>query len=360
MDYSTARQVLVSTDFGPPGMSEYLAEIERESGKDLSSLRHFCQIGVTFQSGAEHVRLRRMLASFFGQRGVHAWRPTIENEVTELLDRLAVRTDFDLLHDFADPLFAATVPRMLGVRVPDDARMLDLIALARQLVEPLLTPNRMVAVQHAFDEMLGWVRDSATEQAESHPPSFIQELIRDGGAFETDPALPALVVSMLVAAHTTSETLGFILWRILRAPIEDRRRAAGESDWVEAHLESLLRLYPSTLHVGRESNTAEGNACPHPEGRVWVHVPSANRDPDVFDATSDEGPLQETEERYPHLSFGAGAHKCPGADFARLTLRIAIPALLKRFPTMELLGDDVQWVRSEMIRMPARLPCRVT
>ncbi|MGV0800791.1 cytochrome P450, partial [Mycolicibacterium elephantis] len=43
--------------------------------------------------------------------------------------------------------------------------------------------------------------------------------------------------------------------------------------------------------------------------------------------------------------FGHGVHHCLGAPLARMEMRIAFPALLRRFPTLDLAEDfdDVQF-----------------
>jgi cytochrome P450 len=38
----------------------------------------------------------------------------------------------------------------------------------------------------------------------------------------------------------------------------------------------------------------------------------------------------------PHLAFGFGAHQCLGQQLARIELKAALPALLRRFPTLRL------------------------
>jgi cytochrome P450 len=43
------------------------------------------------------------------------------------------------------------------------------------------------------------------------------------------------------------------------------------------------------------------------------------------------------------VSFGGGAHFCLGAGLARLEGEIAFPALLKRFPGMDLAGAEPQF-----------------
>jgi cytochrome P450 len=41
-----------------------------------------------------------------------------------------------------------------------------------------------------------------------------------------------------------------------------------------------------------------------------------------------------------HLAFGHGIHRCVGAELARLELRLAYPALARRFPGLRLASTD--------------------
>jgi cytochrome P450 len=60
---------------------------------------------------------------------------------------------------------------------------------------------------------------------------------------------------------------------------------------------------------------------------------AANRDP-AFVPDPDDLELSRTV--HSHLAFGHGAHRCLGAALARLQIRIALPALLRRFPGLAL------------------------
>ena len=51
-----------------------------------------------------------------------------------------------------------------------------------------------------------------------------------------------------------------------------------------------------------------------------------------------------------HLAFGYGIHRCVGAELARIELRIAFPALARRFPTMRpAVGDGRAGFRNSSI-----------
>jgi cytochrome P450 len=43
-----------------------------------------------------------------------------------------------------------------------------------------------------------------------------------------------------------------------------------------------------------------------------------------------------TRTARPHLAFGYGLHRCIGAELARMELRAAYPALVRRFPGIRL------------------------
>jgi cytochrome P450 len=76
-----------------------------------------------------------------------------------------------------------------------------------------------------------------------------------------------------------------------------------------------------------------------PAGSIAVLLlGAANRDPAVF---ADPHRLDVRAERdVGHLAFGFGIHHCLGAALARAEAEIAIPALVRRFPGMTLVGGD--------------------
>jgi cytochrome P450 len=66
---------------------------------------------------------------------------------------------------------------------------------------------------------------------------------------------------------------------------------------------------------------------------VTLSLPVINRDPERF---PDPDRLDLTRSAGTHLAFGHGIHQCLGQQLARTELRIAYPALLRRFPTLKL------------------------
>ena len=85
---------------------------------------------------------------------------------------------------------------------------------------------------------------------------------------------------------------------------------------------------------------------------VFMTILAANRDRRVFD---DGDRLVLDRDPNPHLTFGHGHHFCLGASLARLEVRVAIPALLRRFPQLRLAGD-VSWKPTISDRSASDIP----
>ena len=74
-----------------------------------------------------------------------------------------------------------------------------------------------------------------------------------------------------------------------------------------------------------------------------LYSAAANRDPEVF---VDPERFDVRRDPNPHLAFGLGPHDCIGAPLARLELGVALDALLRRFPRLELRSEPVVQPRS--------------
>ncbi|MFI6890091.1 cytochrome P450, partial [Streptosporangium canum] len=66
---------------------------------------------------------------------------------------------------------------------------------------------------------------------------------------------------------------------------------------------------------------------------VILSYATANRDPERF---ADPHRLDLRRQDGGHLAFGHGIHQCLGQQLARVELRVALPALVNRFPTLRL------------------------
>jgi hypothetical protein len=107
-------------------------------------------------------------------------------------------------------------------------------------------------------------------------------------------------------------------------------------------VEEILRIHAPVMGTSRVLPEARAvGGCPlENRDSVTAMLAAANREPAVF-----ENPhvFDVTRKHVSHVSFGGGAHICIGAPLARLEARIAMKAMLERFPAMRMIDEAVEW-----------------
>jgi cytochrome P450 len=84
-----------------------------------------------------------------------------------------------------------------------------------------------------------------------------------------------------------------------------------------------------------------------------VSLAGANRDPDVF-VDPDAFDIGRADARL-QVGFAHGPHVCPGMHLARLETRVALEALLDRFPSLALDPGRPTAPRGLVFRKPPHL-----
>jgi cytochrome P450 len=123
-------------------------------------------------------------------------------------------------------------------------------------------------------------------------------------------------------------------------------------------IEELLRfdgpVQVATFRLAAERVDIGGITIPAGE-LVVAGLLAANRNPAC---TAQPDALDVTRTGNPHLAFGHGIHHCLGAPLARLEGRIALGALLTRFPRLRLAvpAEQLTWRPNVLINGLDALP----
>ncbi|MEV4895412.1 cytochrome P450, partial [Nonomuraea sp. NPDC055795] len=156
------------------------------------------------------------------------------------------------------------------------------------------------------------------------------------GERDREQELTGIGALLLLAGHeTTAAMLGLGTLLLLDHP-EQADLVRDRPGVVEQAVEEMLR-YLSVVSIPIIRTATEdvtlGGRLIKAGSAVVCSLVIANRDhtlaerPDVFDIT---------REAASHIAFGHGIHHCIGAPLARTEMRIAFPALLRRFPGLRL------------------------
>lgn len=288
----------------------------------------------------EHSLVRRVMVTALTPTVVHEAEPFMRAAADELLDGLDGATRADLVAAFTVPLPNRVTVRLLGFPAADADRV---AGLAKELMEsefPLRNrTERGEGFANAFPEFAQYIdeqidereRSLAAGDARRDVVSRLIELEIDGVRLSRTQAR-ALTRNLITGGlTTTSQLLGNLLHQILTVPgLEDAARA--DAAVLARAVEESLRLSPPILFVARGCvrETTVGDVTLPPGARLVVGTGCANRDESVFDDGEQFHVDRENADQ--HLSFGYGAHVCPGATLARAVARIGIQAFFDRFP----------------------------
>ena len=287
----------------------------------------------------EHQRVRRMLTPEFTMRRMKRLEPRIVEIVDQHLDRMEQSgAPADLIANFALPIPSLVICELLGVPYEDRADFQR--RATRQLNFSVPIKERLALGEAARDHMMSLVQRARRNPGED----MLGMLVRDHGNDVTDYELVGIGGLLLLAGHeTTSNMLGLGTIALLQRP-EQLAAVRDDPDAVGPAIEELMR-YLSVVQnaIARVTTTdVEIEGVVIPEGHlVILSLPSANRDPRFID---DPDTLDIGRGAPGHLGFGHGVHHCLGAPLARMEMRIAFPALLRRFPDLAL-DEDIHDIR---------------
>lgn len=297
--------------------------------------------------GDRHTRARRRFSQAFSARRVAALEPAVERIVAHRLDRLAELgaggAPVDLLAEFALPIPSDVVGELLGVPAADrDWFPPRVRAFGAILDLGAGVWRHQKAADTAAAELSAYFADLLAARRAAPADDLVSALVttQDGGS-DDDPDDTELIANLLTTYNggfvTTTHLIGNGARLLLDDPAE-KARVLADPARLDDFLQEVLRYEPP-VHFGTRFAAADTEIAGLPvakDSRVLVLLGAANRDPrrftdpDTFDPGRDEGPA---------LSFGAGVHYCLGAVLSKMEGRIALPALLRRFPDLALAGD---------------------
>ncbi|MEV4441403.1 cytochrome P450, partial [Streptomyces sp. NPDC049577] len=178
------------------------------------------------------------------------------------------------------------------------------------------------------------------------------------GELGTEEAVSLAVRIHSGTAHALRDGTGAMLHLLLTHP-EQLARLRARPALLTLAVEELLRRLPhadgpGAVRAATEDLDIGGTRVPA-GATVHLAYSVANHDPAAFDRPRE---LDLAREGPPQLSFGHGAHRCPGAGLVRLVARTVLAVLLRRFPALRAAGppEPVRWRDGTPVRGPERLP----
>jgi cytochrome P450 len=285
-----------------------------------------------------------MVNSAFTPKRVAQMHDDVRGMVVDLIEGLPDDEPFDVLADFSYPLALTVIAGLVGIPKADIQTCHALSERWNQLMgaeERGMPLDEQLQCADAALEYHAYVADLIAER--EHTPAddlitAVWDVRRKGEVELSDLEMLSLFPGLISAGHeTTANLIGSGMWHLLREPDRWRRLVAGEYD-IPVLVEEMLRFDTSIFGLPRrvtEDTQLAGVDIPAGD-LVFVHFGAAGHDPAQFPNPDEFEPTRAIAQ---HLSFGRGAHFCPGAPLARLETRIALEEFAARRPDLHLVGE---------------------
>ncbi len=309
-----------------------------------------------------HARLRRLVSRVFTPRAIADMAPWISGMVDTLLDEAAAKREVDLMADFALPLPLRVISEMLGI--PEEWR-LEFHDQVVRLIEVNDKPvRRAIRWLPAMPKLLRFFEDLIELKRREPDDKLITKLIavEEEGDHLSRDELIGMIFLLLFAGHETSVNLiGNGLMALIDHP-DQMALLRSDPSLMEGAVEEFLR-YTNPVEHGTPRFALEDleiAGTPIRKGEmVILLLAAANRDETIFADPDRFDILRKDNSR--HLALGFGLHYCLGSSLARLETRIALDALLRRFPDLELAAprDELRWRQATGLRGIVNLPVRL-
>jgi cytochrome P450 len=334
----------------PPEIQERLAG--REGGMGQRAMLNL--------DPPDHHRLRRLVSKVFTPKAIAEMRPAVERLVDDALASVEANGEMDVISDLAFPLPFAVISDMMGIPEGRDRNELRTWSSAVvKTLDPVLTVEEWIAALDGGENMEAYLQEAIAYRRANPDDKLLSGLIaaEEDGETLSPEELIAQVILLYVAGHeTTVNLIGNGTLALLRH--RDQLERLRDDPELDANaVEELLR-YDSPVQMSRRI-TLEPLTMHDVEidagGVLMTLLGSANRDPRQWGPTADDVDLGR-EGAVHHVSFGGGVHHCLGAFLARLEGQVAIPTLVRRFPSLELAVDEPQWNGRIVLRGLTTLP----
>lgn len=287
----------------------------------------------------DHVLYRTLVNPAFSPSRVAALEPEVRRLATSLLDRLVPAGAGDLAQDFALPLPAMAIGKIMGVPEDELGAFKEITyRMVRLSVEGPRAGEQGDGSTDFVKECTAMIAARRARPGDDFVSMLLDATV-EGRPLDDLEILGYLVTLVAAGQDTTAALIGHALVHLGTHP-EDQEWLRDDPSRIPDAVEELLR-WESPVHVSsrltREEVEVAGTTIPAGD-MVALLWGAANTDPEEF---PDAGEVRL--DRFPnrHLAFGAGIHRCIGSHLARLEARVALEEALRRLPAFRVDADEV-------------------
>lgn len=248
----------------------------------------------------------------------------------EILNKVSLQKEFDILNDFSLPFSSLVILGLLGISNIDDEEVRNWstdIILSESLYSNNFRKEKWEKLKPRVEE---WI-NIASKKKDSEG---LSEIIfhKDAIGNFSKEAILNLTKTLLLGGNETTPNLISSALLILLSDKRLYENVKNNPHLINNIINETLRLESPTQIIQRinKVEVTIGSSVIPANSVICLAIGAANRDPDVF-----EDPNEFVINRNGKiLSFGYGPHYCIGSSLARQEAQIALEELFEHFPDL--------------------------
>lgn len=326
-DYKAMRELLAQ-EAKMRTMYDGIVEIMQAKGTPWGDFQERHMLSMM---GAQHKRIRDVLAPWFTPREANRNRGLMREVISQLLDAWVPKGSFDF-EEFASYFPITVMCRLIGVSpdvIPGLRSAMEAIGLSSSM-----DPRWLSAMQEGVVTMERFVDCLLAERrADTRPgrdPDLLDLLLRtnaEGGM--SDRELADVLIFLFVAGYDTSKNMLTLTMRELLERPDMYRRCGADHDYARKVVEESFR-YGSTTSIERvlTEDIVYRDTVLEKGAVVWFPLSVATRDDRYAPQADRFDPDRVHESR--NIAFGLGAHICLGQHIAKAQIHEGLHLICQR------------------------------
>lgn len=322
------------------------------------------QPGFIAMDGPRHLAHRKVVQPVVAPRNLKRLEPLVRRFVVEILDGLPPGETFDWVDRVSIELTTALLAKLFDFPF-EERRKLTFwsdMATAGPNTGALHGITEEERRGHLMD-CLAYFEDVWKRRAGAEPEhrglDFVTALANSDHTRALDPMLKLGTINLLIVGgnDTTRNSISGGVLALNENP-DEYRKLRDDPGLIPNMVSEMIRWQTPLAHMRRTAtrDTELAGKTIRAGEKVVMWYVSANRDETAIPRANEF--LIDRENARNHLAFGWGVHFCVGSRVAEMQLQVLWEEILKRFRTVEVVGEPVR-VRSNFVKGFSRLPTRV-
>lgn len=280
------------------------------------------------KDGEEHREYRRIIEPAFRPSALAAYQDMARELTIDLIEGFRARGSCEFIGEYA--LIVPLTIFLKIVDLPQEDRE-ELHRHAEVMTRTADISRRHAAFKAIMDYLLGWI-----ERRRENPGDDLLSQVVHSRPFGREASNEELLgiggLLLFGGLDTVTSMMGFVM-RFLATHPEHRRWLIAHPEKMSSAIEEIMRRHGVANNTRTAMSDVEVGGITVRKGEhVLVPTPLYGLDERAFD-----NPKEVDFERPAKWSatFGAGPHRCPGMNLARLEMRVMVEEWLARIPEFE-------------------------